>query len=386
MLDKKELAARGGDYGIAASGDRFYNPGLLRLPDGRWLLAYRYHSTLPSAASRIAIAVLGGSATTPGQQVLLPLPSGEEHQEDPRLFWHNGAVWLCYVEAYGYRGHWTCGLRLVRLYEDSTLGWRVDHEVPLGYGNNLKGREKNWQFFSHEGCLHFVYSLSPHVVVEINDITGEVIKEHRTEGISGWGFGTLSGGTPPILVKTGDDSHYLSVFHSAEPHPTRTRRYNASVYRFEATAPFAIRECSTPFLWGSEADGFTVDPRGFAHDPCVVFPGGAILEEGWLTLSVGVNDHACSIVELPLELLRFHPPKFPVVTRYFRSELAAIPVVIDREVRATWQPTEEVDGNLAGVLATSDPNIIKQLLPRVDVTELSLAGYEQQSRQLLQVP
>ncbi|HSW49938.1 MAG TPA: hypothetical protein VLH09_07165, partial [Bryobacteraceae bacterium] len=76
---------------VPSQGDRFYNPGLIRLPDGRWLMAYRYHSRLKSAASRIALTVLGPGGPGPSQPVLLPLPTGEEHQEDPRLFWHAGA-------------------------------------------------------------------------------------------------------------------------------------------------------------------------------------------------------------------------------------------------------------------------------------------------------
>jgi predicted GH43/DUF377 family glycosyl hydrolase len=366
-----------GDQLLKSGGNRHFNPGLAVTPHGRMLMAYRYHPNNPAAPliTRLAICELNttnGATVVGHSQVLeLPLPSGLESQEDPRLFWHKGHLWLVYTEAYGYHGTWTCAMRLVRL-EQHGGKWVVAHVVPLSYGDNVGGREKNWQFFSYQDRLMFVYSIKPHVVVEIDDTTGLALGSWITNGIQGWAFGTLSGGTPPVLMH----GEYVSVFHSAEPHRLRTRRYNASVYMFEAEPPFAILRCSKPFVFASEADPFSPDVRGVT-DPCVVFPGGAVPAGGnALMLSLGVNDCSSSLLRLNLGKIQCYHPVFPVVSRYFWTDLAAMPLVIDREVRATWEITRQGVSGPEGVLATADPNVINQLRDREDVKEISHVEYQ----------
>lgn len=362
---------------IPSRGQRQFNPGLTLAPNGTMWMAYRIQSILADGAGRIVLCRLehGRFPVPNSHQVLdLPLPTGGEHHEDPRLFWHKGHLHLAYTEAYGYHGAWTCAMRLVRLnWDKPRTRWNVDAVIPLRYGNNDKGREKNWQFFSHEDQLMCVYSLKPHVVLAFQD-NGQVVKEYVTSGIQGWGHGTLSGGTPPIRKRGG--LVYVSVFHSAEPHRFRTRRYNASLYEFRAKPPFGIVGVTPrPFIYGSEADGFSPEPKG-ATDPCVVFPGGAVQSlSGRLLLSVGINDWRCALLELDPAQLMYHNAVFPQVTRYFWTRYAAAPVVIDREVRATWQHVELVGETWAGVLQTSDPNIINQLKTIEDVREITEAEF-----------
>lgn len=369
---------------LPSRGRRCFNPGLTQLPSSRMVMAYRHHSIADHEASRIALCELEAGQPVPGtsQCLQLPLPTGEEHHEDPRLFWHRDQLHLAYTEAYGYHGHWTCAMRLVRLKINESGKWEVGKVIPLTYGRNCVDREKNWQFFSQDGRLMFVYSLSPHVVVEIND-EGQVLNEWSTPGISGWAHGTLSGGTPPVVV--GDS--YLSVLHSAQPHPRRTRRYNASAYRFERNPPFAIREVSMPFVVADETDGFSPEPKG-TTDPCVVFPGGAIsLPDGRLLLSIGVNDWRSALFVFDPCSVVYYSPDFPVVNRYFHAQLAALPVIIDREVRGTWSPVELVGDTWAGVMTTSDPNVINQLEEREDVREIDHQQYRTYLRSAVaQVP
>lgn len=337
---------------------------------GRLLLAYRYQPG--DGASRIALCELKDLVPQTSQMLELP-EEGGLHHEDPRLFWHAGSPWLAYTEAKGYPGPWTCCMRLARLQQGQDGVWRAVQFTPLTFRYNGQiGQEKNWQFFSHEGGLFFVYRISPHEVVQIDPDSGKVLKHYETPGVRGWSHGTLSGGTPPLLI--GDS--YVSVFHSFEPHVTRGRRYSASVYRFEPEPPFAIRELTTPILWGSEADGFCPDPRALHNNPCVVFPAGAIQwQSRTLLVSSGINDHACALSLIDLDRLEFHAPVFPTPWRYFKTDRAAIPVVIAREVRATWVRTGFVAGEWQGAMQCDDPNLIKHLLSRADVQEITRAEY-----------
>lgn len=66
---------------------------------------------------------------------------------------------------------------------------------------------------------------------------------------------------------------------------------------------------------------------------------------------------------------------FPTPWRYFKTDRAAIPVIIAREVRATWVRTGFVAGEWQGAMQCDDPNLIKHLLSRADVQEITRAEY-----------
>lgn len=347
---------------LPSGGNRHFNASILRTERGSLIMAYRYHGP-DRGRSLIAICDLDTSYN-PTSNNVVPLigPTNMEHFEDPRLIEHKGDVWMSYIEASGYGGAWKCSMRLVKLKREQN-DWVVDRKFTLPYGLNDLAQEKNWSFFSHREKLYFVYSLKPHVVVEIDDTTGLTGREWVTPGIVNWQHGTLSGGTPPINYS----GTLLAMFHSALPHPQRVRRYNASLYMFSPEPPFEIRQVTKPVLYGSDEDGFMPDPRdhGIKWEPCVVFPCGRFMDSmSNLIVSCGINDHGIVIVDLPVDKMNWHNPVFISGKHYFFTSNATRPIEMPSGPRIEWEPTRQVAGSWEGVMATDDPKVIAMMAER----------------------
>lgn len=362
---------------LLSGGNRHFNASVLLTDRGTLIMAYRYHGA-DRGRCQIAICDLD-SSMNPSNNFTLPLPvkNNMEHMEDPRLFMHKGAVYMSYIESSGYGGNWKCNMRLVRLRREGN-DWAIDAHYPLAYGMNDLGKEKNWSFFSHDGKIYFVYSIKPHVVVEFDEKTGECGREWSSPGIINWQFGTLSGGTPPILYS---GSTMLTMFHSALPHPERARRYNASFYMFSPVPPFEIRQVTEPVIYGAEEDGFMPDPRdhGQKHEPCVVFPCGSFLDNmGNITVSLGINDHGIAMVEIPMDRLKWLESEFKSGPRYFWTSNATRPLQVNSTTRLEWHCTRSAGGSWEGVMKTEDPNVVAMLNERdgaVDVREINEEQY-----------
>ena len=169
--------------------------------------------------------------------------------------------------------------------------WEISEEVQLTYGGNGKGTtQKNWVFFSHEGEHYFVYQYAPFQVV-----SGETLYSHKNLE---WQFGQIRGGTPPVRV--GD--LYFTFFHSRLDHGRS--KYYMGALAFEAKAPFHP-------LWLTEVPLLTSTNRepNPAWTPLTVFPCGALFRNDTWTVSLGVNDMNCGLVDYGYgELLKLMSP------------------------------------------------------------------------------
>ena len=256
-----------------------YNPSIVPFGD-RVLMAYRWHEK-PSWETTLAIAELDqiGKVVT-NKKVELVGPAND----DPRLFWHNGGLWVAYVHAIGI-GKTT--MRYGRLIDGKT--WSVEGQTLIKYGHNDgMSMEKNWVPFSFDGNIHFIYSCDRgHVVIEVE---GEsLITEHLGVGAK-WKWGECRGGTVPMPYL----GKWLRFFHSRIG-----TRYYVGALLMEPKAPFNVVCVSKrPVLQGSMEDSLTPAVRsGVRHwKGNVVFPAGAIqTKDGWI-LSVGINDCQCGLV------------------------------------------------------------------------------------------
>lgn len=256
---------------------RNYNSGIIVKDGQRYLCTRRFD--VKKWGSELIINRLDGDVATFVARLALPRAHGRESHEDARMIWFHGKILVAYTEGQYWMRPWVAIQKLAVLRDD----WSVERIVTIGYGQNSLGQEKNWQFFVHDGRLHFVYSVAPHVVVELDEdfkVRGEW-RHHPMLRKS------LRGGTPPVRIF----DRYISFPHFHVDHPSRSRRYGFVAYSFEAKPPFTVLEVSPTLVLGSEND--TILPNlAYPHwTPLVVFPCGALRSDcGTWTVCAGIND------------------------------------------------------------------------------------------------
>ncbi|MFO0811500.1 MAG: hypothetical protein U0746_22960 [Gemmataceae bacterium] len=243
--------------------------------DGGYAIAFRsrWH------AAEIYVGRLDAGLAPVGDPVRLCLRHVECSwgREDPRLFWHSGALHCAFVAARGTAQLVSMRQSYARLGDD----FRVEAMVHPPYARRNRW-EKNWQFFSHDGDLFAVYTVAPHRVLRVTD--GTAVDAYETANPLPWSGGLLRGGAPPIRV----GNEYWCFFHGLTQEDG-VRTYNVGVYTFEARPPFRVlRQTSRPILI---ADATTRPEGQYAN---VVFPCGAVLRESstgrqWI-VSCGIHD------------------------------------------------------------------------------------------------
>lgn len=326
---------------------RQYNSGMVQAGD-TVLLATRVYDAGRNRCE-IELQRLEGGRATPIRRMELPSTSNLEEYEDARLFWHDERLFMAYTEGHYYKEPYVSIQRLVELDEDL----EVVRSVPLHYGFNGRGRsEKNWQFFSHEGRIHFVYGFHPHVVVAIEE-DGRIAGEWTTPGIR-WPYGTMSGGTPPVRA----GGYYLSFFHSYVKIPARDRRYSFSAYLFSGGPPFGIQQVTLPLARGSANDPDLPNAKVPHWMPLVVFPCGHLVREDHHLLSVGLNDSFDAMVRLPLKLpfLSFDETHRLPERYYFRTPNGSRPLRLEQGY-LEWQriKADPLLGRNDGIAAVDGP-------------------------------
>lgn len=199
--------------------------------------------------------------------------------EDPRLFKVGEELHVAYT-TYSYHGFY-CWVGYNKVTHDS----HIKPNFPRYKANSWAGGvEKNWQFFDYAEKPHYVYTINPHIVCEANG-SGEPPNIYETKIIPMWKWGVKRGGTPPQLI--GDK--YYSFFHSRFD-VDKKAKYYVGFYCFDNKPPFPILGI-VPF---PVFEGDVVN----AHNKAVVFPCGAILENGKWIVSYGYNDMNCKIAIL----------------------------------------------------------------------------------------
>jgi predicted GH43/DUF377 family glycosyl hydrolase len=277
-------------------GINYFNPGLVRRPDGLWLIARR---SVVSPKIRVGVNdlvafKLSGKTPVLGQEIKMRAVFPKmEHFEDPRGIYYNGVTYISCCNFIIRNTNWTGAHQVVGSVGDD---WRCINRYDPVYGSNGReigmntGNEKNWIWFFHNDSPHLIYMTSPHTVVRF-DRQFRAQQSYDTQWDSRlWKYGHPRGGTPPVLI----GSEYWSFFHSSRPWRGASRQYFMAAYSFEASYPFRITRISkAPILAGS-----IKDPWG-PKKPLVVFPCGSDFNDGKWLVSLGVNDLESAHIEIP---------------------------------------------------------------------------------------
>jgi predicted GH43/DUF377 family glycosyl hydrolase len=290
-----------------------HNPGLISYEDG-FLLVFRYDikekekisfgNFLMPFRTCIGAVKLDGSfqSVSPVNRV----DTKSDFSEDPRLFQIGTQVYITYNDIEDNLAN-SRTIHMGKLDPDTL---EVSDHVNMA--QNYQRIEKNWIPFVNqengEPKLHFEYSFNPHVILRMddftkNDLTHLVQPNHIAVQKMPWknSWGTVRGGTPPILV----DGQYLSFFHSFFREKKKIW-YVMGAYTFEPTFPFRITACSSaPIQFHGIYDTPVVNTA--CSDKYVIFPSGAVLaeEEGRevLHIACGENDCAIKIITFDKEAL-----------------------------------------------------------------------------------
>lgn len=257
-----------------------FNAGMTRDPDGGYVLAWRDSVV----RSRVWFGRLDEQFRPYGkpEQLRVEHPRATAGQDDPRLWWHAGALHCSFTGCEALPGG--SGVLANMLY----ARLRPDLTTEAVFAPNFAGRakwEKNWTFFSHDGRLYAVYYVAPHHrILRIDGERCEQVYATPTPPI--WAGGELRGGSPPLRL--GDE--YVCFLHAStvedRPGIPGHRRYVCPVYTFEAKPPFRVTGITPKPVW--EVDE-TVRPYGLGYS--VLFPCGAAVEGDSLVVSMGHHDH-----------------------------------------------------------------------------------------------
>lgn len=211
-------------------------------------------------------------------------PDTVSRAEDPRLVIVDERVFMFYNDSLDGTKYGPRTMHMAELLQEGErffLGPICKMTPPHTY----RRTEKNWMPFSHKETLHAVYSVSPHVVFELDKETGDVVQMYESNCSLPWCHGELRGGTQAIRV--GDD--YLAFVHSLVPTiPTWLKKksigyYFMGAYLFDGKPPFRIKKVTKTPL--NHPEFYTS-----RNSRNIVYPTGIIDGEDKLYVVYNEND------------------------------------------------------------------------------------------------
>ena len=330
-----------------------FNPAIVPYGKGA-LLAIRldtYGVPPTGMAMQIVLAVLDANFVQVGPTATLDLRDANVAQhttEDPRLVWHNGQLLV------QYNGLQPAGDGMVRSQHlaevalrprvGARAGQSVDAADPTVTNDVLAGGaefvlrrraalrvpadmqvrpvEKNWAPFSHDGALHFVYNVNPHVIFRLPDdawsdgatitvdhVTHRADPNRPTQAtgkapVGEWIDEDMRGGTGAAFNP--NLGAYEAFFHTRTflQLSRRPLRHWVTLgigyYAFDPNAPFAVRAVLPQGVPVPDVDA-SASP--YLH---CAYPGGFLLRDGVYYVAYGLNDSALGLLALDAEVLQAH--------------------------------------------------------------------------------
>jgi predicted GH43/DUF377 family glycosyl hydrolase len=294
-----------------------FNPSLIPYQDG-YLLSFRTTHKHPIKnsprvdASYIGIAKLDAqfNVLKNSAQLLFILSYGENASitaEDARLFKIDDRIFILFNDLpvnLVHRGHMLYWGEIIE-YQGRFL--LKEPTKPLYYAD-ARHMEKNWSPFLFNGKIHFIYSDTPRIILEMDSDTGicsEVVR-FQDSLPTHWQWGHVRGGTPAYPL----EGQMITFFHSSIRAETTKEReiprqglnYVMGAYTFDPYPPFSIRSI-TPAPLGTLEDYESNNYRK------VVFPGGLVIDDPYIHVAWGKNDNQAFITTFDQkQLLQFLQP------------------------------------------------------------------------------
>jgi predicted GH43/DUF377 family glycosyl hydrolase len=282
-----------------------FNPSIIRW-EGRYLMSFR---VIPdpkfSFQSWIGLIFLDDDFHPVGPPQPLDMRQGCQtpcRAEDARLILIGDQLWMVYsdnrekkISRGGFRVY------IAKVANDGDLFFLENIECLSCFeGEDRNVREKNWVPFDYQGNLLLAYSLQPHKILCPIVGTGECESVACSRSEIQWDWGVLRGGTPALLDSSGD---YLAFFHSTKDMESLhsqgkiVSHYFFGAYTFSRHPPFAITRISPDPIVGK---GFYEgrDYKPYWKPVRVVFPCGFVMNDDFIWIAYGRQDHEIWIVKL----------------------------------------------------------------------------------------
>jgi predicted GH43/DUF377 family glycosyl hydrolase len=288
-----------------------FNPSIIQW-DNKILLSFRVISDdiliepdcNSSAESQIGLQWLDKNFNPLGKPQILCFKNEESavlRSEDARLVKVEDKCYLVYsdnresqVSDEGFRMHVT---ELIIEKEKISAGYTT--RISEFEGEKKHRREKNWVPFDYCGNMMLAYSLSPHFIMVHAHYTTSAETICKTHPKITWNYGELRGGTPALKV----NNEYLAFFHSSIDMATihskgkNISHYFIGAYTFSQHPPFEITALSPePIITEGFYEGKEYEP--YWKPVRVVFPCGYIMDNHYIYLSYGRQDHEIWIVQM----------------------------------------------------------------------------------------
>lgn len=288
-----------------------FNPSIIRWK-GELLMTFR---VIPDRKnnfiSYIGIVPLDDQFSPKGQPQLLEMRKNSTapcRAEDGRLIVVGNSLYLVYsdnedqkISKGGFRVY------LAKIVYDG-LRFSLENIEKLSKfeGESPEVREKNWVPFAYKNTLLLAYSISPHKIFCPIFGKGECLTIECTNPPLQWNLGELRGGTPAIKI---NEKEYLSIFHSSaimpslHSHGQSILHYFMGAYTFSTKPPFGLKRISPEPLVGKD---FYNGPNHYRHywkPGMVVFPGGLLIEDKFIWIAYGRQDHEIWVAKLDKALL-----------------------------------------------------------------------------------
>lgn len=280
-----------------------FNPSIVRW-QGRILMSFRCYDPITRATNPFALVFLNEQFEPISEPQVFEIPFHNpvlrSKQQDPRLIPVGDRLFVVYNNILEEVTDREMRRMVVsELFFDGDQFSAGTPEYVKNYpGKNDQRYEKNWVPFDHNGKLMFAYSISPHRIFRplLGTETCELVSSTSTN--FQWDWGMLCGGTQAFL----DNGQYLAFFHSWTNLPSvqsggkKICHYVMGAYTFQAEPPFAITSISPVPM---TAENFYRPPYHKTWKPMrCIFPGGLIIDEDYLWIAYGRQDHEIWIAKL----------------------------------------------------------------------------------------
>jgi predicted GH43/DUF377 family glycosyl hydrolase len=285
-----------------------FNPSIIRW-QGSLLMSFRVYNPENGSTNPFALVRLDDHFNPISVPQIFELPFHNpvlpSKQQDPRLIAVGERLFVAYNNILENVTHREMRRMFVaELFYDGEKFTASAPECLADFEGKRDTRyEKNWVPFEYHGELLFGYSLLPHRILRPIFGTGSCETVASSLGNIQWDWGMLSGGTQAIL----DGDHYLAFFHSWKNLPTvqsngkNIAHYVMGAYTFQAHPPFAITAISPGPI---AAKSFYRPPFYKTWKPMrCVFPAGLVIDEDFIWISYGRQDHEIWIAKVDKKAL-----------------------------------------------------------------------------------